>query len=88
LLFVFAEVENLADRRLGVGGNLDKIEARHLGTGKGIHFADDAHILAGLVDKTDFTRPDCVIDLRAGWLALGGASCGFADVPSPLVASD
>ena len=40
----------------------------------------DADVLAILVDQTDFTDPDCIIDPRAGLLALWRGSHWAADV--------
>jgi hypothetical protein len=62
LVTELAVVHQPADRRHGVWRHFDKVEtalARHL---QRIERRDDADLLAVLVDETDFTNPDALVD--------------------------
>ena len=57
LLLVEAElavIEDLADGRRGVGGDLDEVEAGILGDAQGVEERHDAAVLPVLVDQLDF----------------------------------
>ena len=54
-----AEIEDLADRRGGVGNDLDQIERRFVGELLSICEVDDAAILAFGVDKLDLDWRGC-----------------------------
>jgi hypothetical protein len=65
-VFVFAEIHDLADRRIGVGRNLDKVKAgfeRHL---KRLGGCYQSNILAICSDEANFTGRDAVIDPWSG----------------------
>ena len=64
LVFVFAEVEDLADRGLGLGGDLDQIEAGLLGALQRLTDRDYAGQLAVGADQADLRQTDFVIDAR------------------------
>ena len=77
LILVFAEVEDLADRRLGVGRDLDEIESRLYGPGQGIDFGHDADVLSRLVNQSYFAGPDCVVDPGPDGSRSGAARIGL-----------
>ena len=60
-------------------GRIDKIETRVGRSLQGVELADDSDVLSILVDQSNFPGPDLVVDLRAGCLARGRGSHGFAD---------
>src|SRR5579862_2594551 len=62
LVFVFAEIEDFADRRIGRGGDFDEIEPGFDGAGDSVVAWDDADHLSALVDETNALREDFVID--------------------------
>jgi hypothetical protein len=62
LEFELAEIKDLADRRLRVGRDLNEIQSGLFGTGKGIEFCNNADILTGLINETDFPGPDLIVD--------------------------
>jgi len=87
LILVFAVVEDLADGGLGIGRNLDQVEARLLGARDGILDADGTDVVAFDVDKLNFAGLDPFID--AGPFACGcGSSPNWSAryVRSPLAA--
>ena len=65
LVFVLAEVENLADRRIGVGRDFDEIEAGLDGLGERVVAGDDPQHLAPFVHQPDAWREDVVVDAGA-----------------------
>ena len=65
LIFVFAVIQQLADRRDRIGGDLDQIKPGLLGPGQGDLNIGRPMIVAGLVDQLNFARSDLVIDARA-----------------------
>src|SRR5215468_6452211 len=68
LVFIFTEIKNFADRRNGIGGYLDEIEPRFLGSFQGQPCIDSAMILAGLVDQLHFAGSDLLVDTRTVFL--------------------
>src|SRR5579863_1617568 len=75
LVFEFAEIEDFADRRIGVGRHFDEVEPGLDGAGDGIAARDDAHHLAAFVDETHARREDFFVDARpirraSGWRRL------------------
>src|SRR5579864_9544583 len=75
LVFEFAEIEDFADRRIGVGRHFDEVEPGLDGAGDGIAARDDAYHLAAFVDKAHARREDFFIDARpirraSGWRRL------------------
>src|SRR6185369_3001211 len=64
-VFVFAEVEDLGDRRNRVGRDLDQVKPGLLGHGKGFLDIGGTVIVAGLVDQLHLTDADILVDARA-----------------------
>jgi hypothetical protein len=64
LVFELAEIEDLADGRIGVGGDFDEVEPGLEGTGDGVAARDDTDHLAALIDETHARRVDFFIDAR------------------------
>jgi len=64
LLFVFilAEIEDFADRRVGVRSDLDEIETGIGGHGERFVARDDPHHVAALVDQAYAHHADLVVD--------------------------
>src|SRR5207247_6938065 len=58
LVFIFAVIENLADRRGRIGGDLDEIEAGFPGLVQCDLELHGTKIVAGLIDQLDFANPD------------------------------
>ena len=84
LVFVFAEIHDLADRGFSIGRDLDKIKTRFFGHYKGPLGRHDAHVLTICADQPDFGGADTFIDAGAS-LALRGRvmrSAGYGSVPS------
>ncbi len=79
LVLEFAVVQDFADRRLRIGGDLDKVETRVSRSLQGVKFADDSDVLSSLVDQSHVAGPDLVVDLGPGWLARRRGSHRFAD---------
>jgi hypothetical protein len=69
-IFILAEIENLADGRVGVRRYLDEIETSIGGHGERFVAPDDSHHVAALIDKAHAQNADLVVD--AGPLAGGG----------------
>jgi hypothetical protein len=70
---VLAVVHDLADGRVGVGRNLDKVEIGVPGGTKRSRELDDASLLAVGEDKSDTRNFDLRVDAL---IADAGASCG------------
>src|SRR5262249_4056737 len=70
LILVLAVVEDLANRRLGVGRDLDEIEARLYRTREPLRRGDHADIMAGGFDELNFGVVDALVD--AGAALFGG----------------
>src|SRR5262245_12518570 len=62
LIFVFAVIEQLADGRGCVRGNLDEIEAGGLSTGQSLCELNGAAVSTVLVDQMDFAGADLIVD--------------------------
>jgi len=62
---VFAVVQDLADRRYGVGRDFDQIEAGLQGLGQGVCDRDGTEVGAVLVDQVNLTNADIFIDALA-----------------------
>jgi hypothetical protein len=62
---VFAVVQDLADRRYGVGRDLDQVEAGIQGLGQGVCDRDGTEVGAVLVDQVNLTNADIFIDALA-----------------------
>jgi hypothetical protein len=69
-VFVFAEVEDFADRRVGVGRNFDQIKAGIGGHGKRFVARNDPNHIAPIIDQPDAANTDFFVDPRP--LAGGG----------------
>src|SRR5262245_55479967 len=65
LVFVFAEIEDLAHRRFGIGRDLDQVETGFRRAGEALGRGDHADIVAGRVDKLDFWSVDGLVDAGA-----------------------
>ena len=65
LVLVLAEIQDLADRRLGVGRDLDQIEAGLGGALACVVDGDHADIVAGGVDELDVWSVDALVDAGA-----------------------
>jgi hypothetical protein len=65
LVFVLAEIEDLADRRLGIGRNLDQVETGLGGASEGLSRGNDADIVAGGVDELDVWIVNALVDAGA-----------------------
>jgi len=70
LLFLFLEsvlavIQDLADRRYGVGRNLHQVEAGIEGLGQGVCDRDGTEVGAVLVDQVNLTNADIFIDALA-----------------------
>jgi hypothetical protein len=68
LIFVAADVEELRDGRIGVGGDFYEIETNGLRLLKGFPRKHDAQILAILIDHPNLLGLDELIVARAGEL--------------------
>ena len=64
LVFVLAVVEDLADGRARIGGDLHEIEAGVLRHGQGVGGIDDPLIGAVFVDELDLADADLLVDAR------------------------
>jgi hypothetical protein len=64
----FAVVQHLADRRIGVGHDLDQIDAGLFGDGERLDQGHDAAILAFGVDQLDVTGADFPVGARTLFL--------------------
>lgn len=64
-ILVFAVIENLADRRRGIGRNLDQVEFSRNRAVKRVLYAYDTDIVAGMIDETDFLDVDLLVNARA-----------------------
>ena len=76
---VFAEVDDAANRRVGIGRDFDKIEADLLGLAQGILQFHHAQLLAGRpIDHAHFARTDPMVDPDQGRLrvAVERRTCG------------
>src|SRR6185369_1153867 len=62
---VLAVIQNLADRRRGVGRNLDQIETGILGLGQGLCDRDGTEVGTVLVDQVNLTNANIFIDALA-----------------------
>ena len=63
LVFEFAEIDDPADRRIGVGGDLDEVEPEFLGLADGVGQLHDTELFAGgRQDHTHFAGADPAID--------------------------
>ncbi len=64
-ILVLAVIENLTDRRRGIGRNLDKIEFSRNRAVKRVLYGYDTDIVAGMIDETDFFDVDLLVNARA-----------------------
>src|SRR5690625_3424848 len=82
LVLVLAVVHDLADRRSGVGGHLDKVEIGIRGDAKRIFDAHDAYLLPTRTDQTDLRYANALVDadLSADGTSLGSLSVAAAAV--------
>ena len=84
LIFVLADVEELADRRIGVGRDLDQVEADFGGLLDRFGGQQDAEILAILIDHAHLGRGDEFVEAGAverrggGTPDLRGTYVGFS----------
>jgi len=62
LVFVLAVIEDLTDRRLGVGCDLNQVETGLGGARESLGDGDLADIVAGGVDELDFWSVDALVD--------------------------
>src|ERR1700730_147080 len=62
LVFIFAEIEDFADRRVGVRRYLDEIETGIRGHGERFIAPDDPHHVAALVDQAYLHHADLAVD--------------------------
>ncbi len=74
LILEAAVIENLADRRFGIGRYLDKIEADVGGNGARFFDGDNSVVLALVIDKLDLRNVDFVID---AWTLLDRGRCAM-----------
>jgi hypothetical protein len=65
LVFVFAEIQDLADRRLGIGRDFDEIETRLHGTRQSLGDGNHTDIVAGSVDELDVRSLYALVDTRS-----------------------
>ena len=65
LIFVLADVEELADRRVGVGRDLDEVEADFGGLLDRFGGEQDAQILAIFIDHAHFGHGDELVEAGA-----------------------
>src|SRR6266446_9881974 len=83
LVFIFAEIEDFADRRVGVWRYLDEIETGIGGHGQRFVAPDDPHHVATLVDQAYLHHADLAVD--PGSLAGGSKVQGWSGyLHSPL----
>jgi len=86
LLFVFelAVIHDLADRRIGIGRDLDKIEPGLVGQFKGFPGGNNAKVFAVGPDQPDFRRCDSLVGAWSGIALRRGIvrSAGYGFVPS------
>jgi hypothetical protein len=78
LILESTDIEDLADRRLGVGGNLDEVES---GVGCDLQRlldGDDAAIVTLVIDQLDFADANLLVYPRT-FLGRGGGSIGSAN---------
>src|SRR5690606_20822219 len=61
LVLELSVVHDLGDRRLGIGGNLNQIEVCLLRQTQGCLDFDNADLLTGRADKSDFRNADAVV---------------------------
>src|SRR3954471_3370282 len=69
LIFVFAVVEDLDDRRRGVGRDLDQVDSGFLRGGKRVRNGHGAFVGAVSVDQMDFADANLLVD---PWAVLAG----------------
>lgn len=62
LVTVFAEIEHLADRRIGLGADFDQIQTMSAGRLNSLLQRLDAEAGAIGIDDKDFTRADALVD--------------------------
>ena len=67
LIFEFAKVHDLTDRRLGIRRDLDQIKPGFFGKAHSAGRGDNTDVLAVGSDQSDFRGPDPIIDARAGF---------------------
>ena len=68
LVLVLAVVQQLADRRGGIRGNLDQVKSGFLGFGQGNLDVGGSMVVTGLVDQLDFSDSDLLVDTRTVFL--------------------
>ena len=71
LVLVLRVVQDAADGRLGLGGDLDEVELLALRVAQRLLGRHDADLLAGLVDEPDLGNADALVD--PGGVPLGRA---------------
>src|SRR5690625_923311 len=62
LVLVLAVIHEAAHRRLGVGGNLDEVEAGFLGKSKCVFDTHHTHLFPAWSYQSDFGNTDAVVD--------------------------
>jgi hypothetical protein len=67
LVFILAEIHDLADRGFGVGRDLDQIEPRLFGHLHRARRGYDTDVFAICANQADFRIADAVIDAWAGF---------------------
>src|SRR4029078_13265838 len=65
LIFVFAVIQDLAHRRLGIGSDLHQIESGFNRARECLGRGNHADIVAGSVDELDVGNVDALVDARA-----------------------
>jgi pimeloyl-ACP methyl ester carboxylesterase len=73
LVFQAAKINDLADRRLGIGNDFYQIETSLFGHRQGVESVDNTHILAFGINQLDFGNADIAIGFRA--ILDGGGRC-------------
>jgi hypothetical protein len=76
MVFQLAQIDDLANRHIAVGVDLDKIKAGLFGHGKSLFCRQDAVVLAFGVNELDLMRPG-YSGLRGGLRLVGGALKGL-----------
>ena len=83
LVFVLAEIEDLADGGIGLGGDLDQIEAGFDGAGERLVAGDDPDHIAALIHQAHARRGDFVVDARTVAACSGGGGWSRWDSVPP-----
>jgi hypothetical protein len=65
LVFHLAEIEDLADGRIDISGDLDEVQACVDGPRDRIPCGNDAELVSILIDKANLCRLNILVDARA-----------------------